>query len=39
MGCDIAQGWHVSRPVEGAQLTAWLAGRSAATTVPRLEAA
>jgi diguanylate cyclase (GGDEF)-like protein len=28
LGCDLAQGYHLSRPVEGPQLTAWLDGRA-----------
>ncbi|MBI5105804.1 MAG: EAL domain-containing protein [Solirubrobacterales bacterium] len=40
IGCDLAQGYHVSRPVDGDRFTAWLAGRAtAAVPVLRREAA
>jgi hypothetical protein len=28
MGCDAAQGWHFSRPLNAASATAWLAERA-----------
>jgi diguanylate cyclase len=34
MGCDVAQGYHYSRPVPPAELTAWLRERTASLSVP-----
>jgi diguanylate cyclase (GGDEF)-like protein len=31
IGCHVVQGWHLARPMPAAELTAWLAARSAAT--------
>ena len=35
LGCDIAQGWHVARPMPPAELPAWVRDRD----VPALRAA
>ncbi len=41
MGCDMAQGWHFSRPLNVASATAWLADGFVQDTAspPRLTAA
>jgi predicted signal transduction protein with EAL and GGDEF domain len=32
MGCDAGQGYHLARPMDDAELTAWLQARAAAGT-------
>jgi diguanylate cyclase (GGDEF)-like protein len=34
-GCDVAQGYYLSRPVPAAALETWLAGRAAGSSLPR----
>jgi diguanylate cyclase len=34
LGCDVVQGYHVSRPVPPEQLWTWLAERPRTTAVP-----
>src|SRR3954454_20893518 len=36
LGCDVVQGYHVSRPLPPEQLCAWLAERARSTAVPTL---
>ncbi|GAB3300976.1 hypothetical protein GCM10027451_03740 [Geodermatophilus aquaeductus] len=35
MGCDVAQGWHVARPMPAERFPAWLAGAAVRGAVPR----
>ena len=34
LGCDVVQGYHVSRPLPPERLCTWLAERSRTTAVP-----
>jgi EAL domain-containing protein (putative c-di-GMP-specific phosphodiesterase class I) len=36
MGCDLAQGWHLGRPMPTDQLAPWLAEREQRTSAGRL---
>ena len=38
-GCDVAQGYHLSRPIPAAALDTWLLGRTITPTYPLVPAA
>jgi diguanylate cyclase len=39
LGCDVAQGYYLSRPVPAAELTAWLRARRESGQTKRLRSA